>query len=129
MGLRRCHTISFNDIMSRLCHGDICHRRTSETSPLIRSSHYAASAPGSLYRSPFAIIAHAIRAILLASAMAATLVYKPSIGVFGLTDAAVNTPINAVMKVAVREFLLRESRQPKFTGPRSNLLFAASTGP
>jgi hypothetical protein len=47
--------------------------------------------------------------------MAATLVYKPSIGVFGLTDAAVNTPINAVMKVV--------------TGPRSNLLFAASTGP
>src|ERR1022692_4877645 len=35
---------------------------------------YAASAMGSLYRSPLAIIAHAIRAILLASAMAATLV-------------------------------------------------------
>ena len=33
----------------------------------------AASATGSLYRSPLAIIAHAIRAILLASAMAATL--------------------------------------------------------
>src|SRR6188768_1206036 len=35
---------------------------------------YAASAAGSLYRSPLAIIAQAIRAILLASAMAATLV-------------------------------------------------------
>src|SRR5208283_4160304 len=34
----------------------------------------AASATGSLYRSPLAIIAHAILAILLASAMAATLV-------------------------------------------------------
>ena len=35
---------------------------------------YRASATGSLYRSPLAIMAHAIRAILLASAMAATLV-------------------------------------------------------
>src|SRR5271169_3197176 len=35
---------------------------------------YRASATGFLYRSPLAIIAHAIRAILLASAMAATLV-------------------------------------------------------
>src|SRR5476651_14871 len=35
---------------------------------------YAASATGSLYRSPLAMTAHAIRAILLASAMAATLV-------------------------------------------------------
>jgi hypothetical protein len=35
---------------------------------------YAASATGSLYRSPFAIMAQTIRAILLASAMAATLV-------------------------------------------------------
>src|SRR6059058_1620641 len=35
---------------------------------------YAASATGSLYRSPLAIMAQAIRAILLASAMAATLV-------------------------------------------------------
>src|SRR5580700_9713598 len=35
---------------------------------------YVASATGSLYRSPLAIIAHAIRAILLASAMAATFV-------------------------------------------------------
>src|SRR5665811_1679502 len=35
---------------------------------------YAASARGCLYRSPLAIIAQAIRAILLASAMAATLV-------------------------------------------------------
>ena len=37
-------------------------------------SHHAASAAGSLYRSPLAIIAHAILAILLASAIAATLV-------------------------------------------------------
>src|SRR5438270_8065402 len=37
-------------------------------------SHYAASATGSLYRSPLAIIAQAILASLLASAMAATLV-------------------------------------------------------
>src|ERR1700744_4211776 len=35
---------------------------------------YAASAAGSLQRSPLAMIAHAILAILLASAMAATLV-------------------------------------------------------
>src|SRR5262249_17447793 len=35
---------------------------------------YAASATGSLYRSPLTIIAQAIRAILLASAMAATFV-------------------------------------------------------
>jgi hypothetical protein len=35
---------------------------------------YRASATGSLYRSPLAIMAQAIRAILLASAMAATLV-------------------------------------------------------
>src|SRR4029079_4516384 len=35
---------------------------------------YAASAMGSLYRSPLAIMAQAIRASLLASAMAATLV-------------------------------------------------------
>src|SRR6202521_3286118 len=35
---------------------------------------YAASAAGSLYRSPLAIIAHAILASLLASAIAATLV-------------------------------------------------------
>src|ERR1017187_4284761 len=35
---------------------------------------YAASATGSLYRSPLAIMAQAMRAILLASAMAATLV-------------------------------------------------------
>src|SRR5436189_6070697 len=35
---------------------------------------YAASATGSLYRSPLAIMAHAIRAILFASAMAATFV-------------------------------------------------------
>src|SRR5271154_1253698 len=35
---------------------------------------YAASAAGSLYRSPLAMIAHAILAILLASAMAATFV-------------------------------------------------------
>src|SRR6187402_896251 len=35
---------------------------------------YAASATGSLYRSPLAIMAQTIRAILLASAMATTLV-------------------------------------------------------
>ena len=37
-------------------------------------SRYAASATGSLYRSPLTIMAQTIRAILLASAMAATLV-------------------------------------------------------
>src|SRR5436309_1963431 len=37
-------------------------------------SRYRASAAGCLYRSPLAIMAQAIRAILLASAMAATLV-------------------------------------------------------
>src|SRR5829696_4013876 len=44
------------------------------TSDVRRDLVYAASEAGSLYRSPFAIIAHAIRASLLASAMAATLV-------------------------------------------------------
>ena len=39
-----------------------------------RDLGYAASATGSLYRSPLAIMAQAMRAILLASAMAATLV-------------------------------------------------------
>src|SRR6202166_3455950 len=39
-----------------------------------RDSAYRASATGSLYRSPLAIMAQTIRAILLASAMAATLV-------------------------------------------------------
>ncbi len=39
-----------------------------------RDPVYAASATGSLYRSPLAIMAQAMRAILLASAMAATLV-------------------------------------------------------
>src|SRR4051812_27033494 len=43
------------------------------TSDVRRDLVYAASAAGSLYRSPLAIIAHAIRASLLASAMAATL--------------------------------------------------------
>src|SRR5215216_674157 len=42
--------------------------------PVVRRDlDYRASATGSLYRSPLAIIAHTIRAILLASAMAATL--------------------------------------------------------
>ena len=40
---------------------------------LVYAASYAASAMGSLYRSPRAIIAQTIRAILLASAMAATL--------------------------------------------------------
>ena len=40
---------------------------------LVYATSYAASATGSLYRSPRAIIAQTIRAILLASAMAATL--------------------------------------------------------
>src|SRR3954470_19630537 len=44
------------------------------TSDVRRDLVYAASAAGSLYRSSLAIIAHAIRASLLASAMAATLV-------------------------------------------------------
>src|SRR3569832_1457312 len=42
--------------------------------PTPARSRYAASAAGSLYRSPLAIIAQAIRAILLASALAATFV-------------------------------------------------------
>src|ERR1700704_3015294 len=42
--------------------------------PVVRRDlDYRASATGSLYRSPLAIIAHTIRTILLASAMAATL--------------------------------------------------------
>jgi hypothetical protein len=44
------------------------------TSDVRRDLDYAASATGSLYRSPQAIIAQTIRAILLASAMAATFV-------------------------------------------------------
>src|ERR1700704_2168164 len=43
--------------------------------PVVRRDlDYAASATGSLYRSPLTIMAQTIRAILLASAMAATLV-------------------------------------------------------
>ena len=43
--------------------------------PVVRRDlAYRASATGSLYRSPLAIMAQTIRAILLASAMAATLV-------------------------------------------------------
>src|ERR1700689_3129363 len=43
--------------------------------PIVRRDLvYRASATGSLYRSPLAIMAQTIRAILLASAMAATLV-------------------------------------------------------
>src|SRR2546430_3255932 len=44
------------------------------TSDVRRDLVYAASATGSLYRSPLAIIAQAIRASLFASAMAATFV-------------------------------------------------------
>src|SRR3979411_2239367 len=40
----------------------------------VRDFVYRASAKGSLYRSPLAIMAHTIRAILLASAIAATFV-------------------------------------------------------
>src|SRR5258706_3755372 len=43
--------------------------------PVVRRDFvYRASATGSLYRSPLAIMAHTIRAILLASAIAATFV-------------------------------------------------------
>src|SRR5436305_960600 len=44
------------------------------TADRLRALVYRASATGFLYRSPLAIMAQAIRAILLASAMAATLV-------------------------------------------------------
>ena len=44
------------------------------TPDMRRDFAYRASATGSLYRSPFTIMAQIIRAILLASAMAATLV-------------------------------------------------------
>src|ERR1700691_3959427 len=44
------------------------------TPDIRRDPVYRASAMGSLYRSPLAIMAQAIRAILLASAMAASLV-------------------------------------------------------
>src|SRR5436190_11830583 len=44
------------------------------TPDIRRDLVYAASATGSLYRSPLTMMAHAIRAILLASAMAATFV-------------------------------------------------------
>src|SRR6267142_437094 len=48
---------------------------TPHISPVVRLDLvYRASAMGSLYRSPLAIMAQAIRAILLASAIAATLV-------------------------------------------------------
>jgi len=40
---------------------------------------YAASATGSLYRSPLAIMTQTIRAILLASAMAATHIVQPGL--------------------------------------------------
>src|ERR1700722_4236756 len=49
--------------------------RNLHITPVVRRDLvYAASATGSLYRSPLAIIAQTIRAILLASAIAATLV-------------------------------------------------------
>src|ERR1035437_11166819 len=52
----------------------VCPPNLHITPVVRRDLVYAASATGSLYRSPLAIIAHAIRGILLASAMAAALV-------------------------------------------------------
>src|SRR5674536_354399 len=52
----------------------VCPPNLHITPVVRRDLVYAASATGSLYRSPLAIMAHGIRAILLASAMAATLV-------------------------------------------------------
>src|SRR5674536_399037 len=52
----------------------VCPPNLHITPVVRRDLVYAASATGSLYRSPLPIIAHAIRAILLASAMAATFV-------------------------------------------------------
>src|SRR5450759_3967668 len=52
----------------------VCPFQPSHHAGCRRDFVYAASATGSLYRSPLAIIAQTIRAILLASAMAATLV-------------------------------------------------------
>src|ERR1043165_3465030 len=59
--------------IDRLCI-TCCSPSQLHITPVVRRDLvYAASATGSLYRSPLAIMAHAIRAILLASAMAATL--------------------------------------------------------
>jgi hypothetical protein len=45
----------------------------------LHAAHAASNGLGSLYRSPWTMIAQAIRAILLASATAATLVGRPAI--------------------------------------------------
>jgi heptosyltransferase II len=42
---------------------------------------------------------------------------KPSIGVFGLTDAALNAPINAVVKVAVPEFSIAHKSKTEIHWP------------
>jgi heptosyltransferase-2 len=42
---------------------------------------------------------------------------KPSIGVFGLTDAAINAPINSVVKVALPEFAIARQSQSEVHWP------------
>jgi hypothetical protein len=75
---------AFNDAMAqvgcpdrridRLCITCCSPSQPSHHAAFRRDLVYAASATGFLYRSPLAIMAQAIRAILLASAIAATLV-------------------------------------------------------
>ena len=60
--------------IDRLCITCCSSSQPSHHAGIRRDLTYAASATGCLYRSPLAIMAQAIRAILLASAMAATLV-------------------------------------------------------
>src|SRR3981081_2011430 len=60
--------------IDRLCITCCSPSQPSHHAGVRRDLVYAASATGSLYRSPFATLAHTIRAILLASGMAATLV-------------------------------------------------------
>ena len=42
---------------------------------------------------------------------------KPSIGVFGSTDAAMNAPINAVVKVAIPEFAIARKSKNEIYWP------------
>src|SRR6187399_3693338 len=75
---------------------------------------YAASATGSLYRSPLAIMAQTIRAILLASAMAATFSRPPQHRVGGRFQC------HRVVRVVIRSGYEQEKRRANNTGSCSD---------
>src|SRR6478609_5134651 len=70
-----------------------------------RDLYYAASATGSLYRSPLAIMAQAILAILLASATAACLLIPPSLSLPPLECCFGTSPIQAEKSLPDRNAL------------------------